>query len=289
MAISQMIGAKIHRREDPRLITGNGRFVEDLIRPGRVVHGRRAQSAPARAHHAHQHHAGAGDARRRGRADGSRLQAAAEGHAPRGAGLRGRKAHRPRALSDRGRRGVLPGRAGRRRGRRQPQDRHRRRAGGRGRVRAAAAGHGHAAGARAVEPQGPRRPGRQPGVGARVHGRRQGPGGVRPRRRRRQRAHPAAAPGARPRSRHAACRPNTARFDDQLDHLVGDAESALHPPVRLGRAGHGRDARCASSHTTLAAGSAARCVRTRRTTSSPPAPSCSNGQCAGPRRAPRAC
>ena len=60
MAISQMIGAKIHRREDPRLITGNGRFVEDLIRPGAVVHGRRAEPAPARAHHAHQHHPGAG-------------------------------------------------------------------------------------------------------------------------------------------------------------------------------------------------------------------------------------
>src|SRR5919109_1315003 len=34
MAISQMIGAKIHRREDPHLITGHGRYVEDLIRPG---------------------------------------------------------------------------------------------------------------------------------------------------------------------------------------------------------------------------------------------------------------
>jgi aerobic carbon-monoxide dehydrogenase large subunit len=34
MAISQMIGARIHRREDPRLITGGGRYVEDLVRPG---------------------------------------------------------------------------------------------------------------------------------------------------------------------------------------------------------------------------------------------------------------
>ena len=34
MAISTMIGAKIQRREDPRLITGNGRYVEDLLRPG---------------------------------------------------------------------------------------------------------------------------------------------------------------------------------------------------------------------------------------------------------------
>ena len=34
MAISQMIGARIHRREDPHLITGGGRYVEDLTRPG---------------------------------------------------------------------------------------------------------------------------------------------------------------------------------------------------------------------------------------------------------------
>src|SRR5438552_17628593 len=37
MAISQMIGARIHRREDPRLITGTGRFVEDLVRPGTLT------------------------------------------------------------------------------------------------------------------------------------------------------------------------------------------------------------------------------------------------------------
>jgi carbon-monoxide dehydrogenase large subunit len=37
MAISQMIGARIHRREDPRLITGNGRYVEDLVRPGTLT------------------------------------------------------------------------------------------------------------------------------------------------------------------------------------------------------------------------------------------------------------
>jgi len=36
MAISQLIGAKIHRREDPRLITGHGRFLEDLNRAGQV-------------------------------------------------------------------------------------------------------------------------------------------------------------------------------------------------------------------------------------------------------------
>ncbi len=34
MAISTMIGAKIQRREDPRLITGSGRYVEDVTPPG---------------------------------------------------------------------------------------------------------------------------------------------------------------------------------------------------------------------------------------------------------------
>jgi aerobic carbon-monoxide dehydrogenase large subunit len=37
MAISQMIGARIHRREDPHLITGGGRYVEDVVRPGTLT------------------------------------------------------------------------------------------------------------------------------------------------------------------------------------------------------------------------------------------------------------
>ena len=37
MAVSQLIGAKIHRREDPRLITGHGRYTDDLPHQG-VVH-----------------------------------------------------------------------------------------------------------------------------------------------------------------------------------------------------------------------------------------------------------
>ncbi len=37
MAVSQMIGARIHRREDPHLITGGGRFVEDVVRPGTLT------------------------------------------------------------------------------------------------------------------------------------------------------------------------------------------------------------------------------------------------------------
>jgi carbon-monoxide dehydrogenase large subunit len=34
MAVSTMIGAKIHRREDPHLITGRGRYVDDMQLPG---------------------------------------------------------------------------------------------------------------------------------------------------------------------------------------------------------------------------------------------------------------
>ena len=37
MSLSTMIGAKIHRREDPHLITGGGRFIEDLVRPGTLT------------------------------------------------------------------------------------------------------------------------------------------------------------------------------------------------------------------------------------------------------------
>ncbi|HEY0580716.1 MAG TPA: xanthine dehydrogenase family protein molybdopterin-binding subunit, partial [Chloroflexota bacterium] len=37
MAISQMIGARIQRREDPRLITGGGRYIEDLKRAGALT------------------------------------------------------------------------------------------------------------------------------------------------------------------------------------------------------------------------------------------------------------
>lgn len=34
MAVSQLIGARVQRREDPRLITGRGRFIEDHVLPG---------------------------------------------------------------------------------------------------------------------------------------------------------------------------------------------------------------------------------------------------------------
>jgi carbon-monoxide dehydrogenase large subunit len=36
MAVSQLVGARIHRREDPRLITGHGRYTDDLTRTGLV-------------------------------------------------------------------------------------------------------------------------------------------------------------------------------------------------------------------------------------------------------------
>src|SRR3981081_972998 len=47
MAISQMIGARIQRREDPHLITGNGQYIEDLVRPGTLT------MAVVRSPHAH--------------------------------------------------------------------------------------------------------------------------------------------------------------------------------------------------------------------------------------------
>src|ERR1700737_2303800 len=33
MALTTMIGARIHRREDPRLVSGHGRYADDFIRP----------------------------------------------------------------------------------------------------------------------------------------------------------------------------------------------------------------------------------------------------------------
>ncbi|HEY3196188.1 MAG TPA: molybdopterin cofactor-binding domain-containing protein [Candidatus Dormibacteraeota bacterium] len=47
MAVSQLVGAKIHRREDPRLITGHGRYTDDLAHSG-VLH-----MAVVRSPHAH--------------------------------------------------------------------------------------------------------------------------------------------------------------------------------------------------------------------------------------------
>src|SRR6266550_6582912 len=34
MAVTQLVGAKIHRREDPRLITGHGHYIDDFTRQG---------------------------------------------------------------------------------------------------------------------------------------------------------------------------------------------------------------------------------------------------------------
>jgi carbon-monoxide dehydrogenase large subunit len=36
MAITTMIGVKIHRREDPRLVSGEGRYIDDFTRPNTV-------------------------------------------------------------------------------------------------------------------------------------------------------------------------------------------------------------------------------------------------------------
>src|SRR6266511_3936411 len=47
MAVSQLVGVKIHRREDPRLITGHGHYVDDFTRQGTVY------AAFVRSPHAH--------------------------------------------------------------------------------------------------------------------------------------------------------------------------------------------------------------------------------------------
>ncbi|MGH7764569.1 MAG: xanthine dehydrogenase family protein molybdopterin-binding subunit [Candidatus Dormibacteraceae bacterium] len=47
MAITTMIGAKIHRREDPRLVSGEGRYIDDFTRPGTLF------MAVVRSPHAH--------------------------------------------------------------------------------------------------------------------------------------------------------------------------------------------------------------------------------------------
>src|SRR5213083_2374491 len=47
MAVTQLVGAKIHRREDPRLITGHGHYIDDFTRQGT------AYAAFVRSPHAH--------------------------------------------------------------------------------------------------------------------------------------------------------------------------------------------------------------------------------------------
>jgi carbon-monoxide dehydrogenase large subunit len=47
MAVTQLVGAKIHRREDPRLITGHGHYVDDFTRQGTAF------AAFVRSPHAH--------------------------------------------------------------------------------------------------------------------------------------------------------------------------------------------------------------------------------------------
>src|SRR5258708_29349185 len=48
MAVTQLIGAKIHRREDPRLITGHGHYIDDFVRQG-TAHAAFARSPVAHA------------------------------------------------------------------------------------------------------------------------------------------------------------------------------------------------------------------------------------------------
>src|SRR3979411_1366817 len=110
MAISQMIGARIHRREDPHLITGGGRFIEDLVRPGTLA------MAVVRSPHPHARIKSIDSSRAKAISGGvtpGGCRVRAEGHAPRGPGLRPRKAHSPGRIPKGGERVAFPGRAGR--------------------------------------------------------------------------------------------------------------------------------------------------------------------------------
>src|SRR5438093_114550 len=48
MAVTQLVGAKIHRREDPRLITGHGHYIDDFTRTG-TAYAAFVRSPPAHA------------------------------------------------------------------------------------------------------------------------------------------------------------------------------------------------------------------------------------------------
>ena len=55
MAFTAMVGARIRRREDPRLITGRATYVDDVRQVGTVVRRIRAQPVRAREDRAHRH------------------------------------------------------------------------------------------------------------------------------------------------------------------------------------------------------------------------------------------
>ena len=38
---SKWVGQRLRRKEDPRMITGRGRYVDDMVVPGHALHGRR--------------------------------------------------------------------------------------------------------------------------------------------------------------------------------------------------------------------------------------------------------
>ncbi len=148
-APEKLVGKPIKRREDPRLITGAGQFIDDLRLPGLLHLGLVRSPLGAREDQEHRSFSGPCDARGRGRVHRRRLhgsQSAAgglaggwrheqRGHAARAGGQRGAPGWRPRRGGGcgkpvpRARRG--PGRAGRVRGaarrrRRQKGDRRRR-------------------------------------------------------------------------------------------------------------------------------------------------------------------
>ena len=137
--MSPVVGTPMLRKEDPRLLTGEARYVDDLAIPGALYLGNGAQPGSPRPRHFDRHQR---RARRAGRRSGVHRRRSARrvggADAVRVAG-HGRH-EEPRAPADRGRQGELPGRH-RRRGRGQLALRGPRRRGrGDRRLRTAAGG-----------------------------------------------------------------------------------------------------------------------------------------------------
>ena len=65
--LPKLVGQRIKRREDPRLIQGRGTYVDDIALVGHAASGVQAQRRRARAHSLHRHQRREGDGRRRSR------------------------------------------------------------------------------------------------------------------------------------------------------------------------------------------------------------------------------
>ena len=208
--------------------------------PGHADDGGRAQPARPRAHHPHRHHRRESHAWRGRRADVRRLQAAADWHAPRRA-WRSSPRNTPSRSGFRWPIRRWPSRASRSRSclpktANWPSTRPRRSRSTTSRCRRSPTS------SRASRPTVPKCTPTCPttSAGTSPCPRGYGQGRLRPGRGRRQRAHPAAAAGADG-DRDARRRRRVQPVRRSTDHLARDPEPALHPPVRVRRAGHARD------------------------------------------------